>query len=112
MLLRLLVEELGGLVVLRAEGEIDTSTADNLTQAVDAALEPGGVRLAVDLSQVTFVDSAGASALLAAHRSAIARGGRLGVVSPSGQVLRLLRLLGLDGALRLFDDVPTAERDL
>jgi anti-anti-sigma factor len=112
MLLRLVVEEVDGLVVIRAEGEIDTSTVGSLDDAVDTALRKGSDRLVLDLSQVIFVDSAGASALLTAHRAAEARGGRLGVVSPSDQVLRVVRLLGLDGILRVFGDLPAARRDL
>ena len=112
MLVRLIVEEVDEQVVLRANGEIDTSTVDSLTNAVEAALDDGHERVFLDLSQITFIDSSGAGDLLAAHRAAEARGARLAVVAPSSQVRRVVRLLGLEDRLHLFDDLQEAIRDL
>ena len=112
MLLRVVVREVDGQVVLSAVGEVDTSTADMVPDAVDAVLDAGGVRVFLDLSQVTFIDSSGASAVLAAHRAAEARDARLAVVSPSRQALRVIELLGLEDLLRIYDDLPAAIRDL
>ncbi|MFF3699035.1 STAS domain-containing protein [Streptomyces sp. NPDC002221] len=52
----------GDIRVLRWSGELDMETAESLY--AQAAAEPPGERLILDLSQVTFMDSMGLNALL------------------------------------------------
>ena len=55
--------------------------------------------LAVDVSNVTDIDSAGIQLLLALRRSVATRGGTLTLASPSGDVRAALAVLGLDERL-------------
>lgn len=53
-------------------GEVDSSTAPGLCDCLlDVLGRPGLTSVEVDLSQVTFLDSAGLSALAVAHRAAV-----------------------------------------
>jgi anti-anti-sigma factor len=55
---------------VRAAGEVDASSAPQIAAAVEAALAGGARQLLLDLSEVTFLGTAGVHALLGAHRRA------------------------------------------
>ena len=83
------------------EGEVDVSNADELRNAVDAALALDAPEVTVDLSQVPYIDSTGIGVLVgAAHRAADA-GKKLVVASPKKNVARVLGLLGVADDLNI-----------
>lgn len=83
------------------EGEVDVSNADELRDAVDAALALDAPEIIVDLSQVPYIDSTGIGVLVgAAHRAADA-GKKLVVASPQKNVARVLGLLGVADDLNI-----------
>jgi anti-sigma B factor antagonist len=89
-----------GCAVVTARGEIDVASAASLRSALMDGLDRSQ-RVIVDLSDVTFLDCAGLSALTAGLRAARRSGGALRLVIHGGQaVSRLLTLTGLD---QLFD---------
>ena len=65
-------------VVLQAKGEVDSSTAGDLTSQLDAALQQAGTQssrlLIVDLQAVTYFGSAGLNAVLDCHRQGLQAG--------------------------------------
>jgi anti-anti-sigma factor len=82
-------------VVLTLSGELDLSSAPELEQAMtDGRPEPGR-RLLLDLALLSFMDSTGVSVLVRAKQNADANGWLIAVRSPTGQVRRLLELVGL-----------------
>ncbi|MGW0338134.1 STAS domain-containing protein [Streptomyces sp. NPDC003011] len=85
-----------GIEIVTLSGQIDYSIRDHLHYAL---LPPDGARpprTVVDLSGVTFIDSTGINALIAAHRAATTAHGWLRLAAPQEPVLHLLRLLGVD----------------
>lgn len=83
------------------EGEVDVSNADELRNAVDAAIVLDAPEVTVDLSQVPYIDSTGIGVLVgAAHRAADA-GKKLVVASPQKNVARVLGLLGVADDLNI-----------
>jgi len=88
----------GGVVEIVPHGEIDLETAPEIRSAVDAAFaadEPTLIR--VDLSDVTFVDSVGISALVGGYHTAAIRGSRLIITEPSEFVYKQLFISGVVG---------------
>jgi anti-sigma B factor antagonist len=77
-------------------GELDISSAPALEHAVSEALDGQGGDFRLDLSQLTFMDSTGANALLHVHKRVDGLGRRLVVVSPTDAVRMVLEILGLD----------------
>ncbi|MEV6448415.1 STAS domain-containing protein [Amycolatopsis sp. NPDC051716] len=95
----------GGAVVT-VEGELDVATAPRLRAEVAAlVLQPGQV-LVVDLAGVTFCDSSGISALIAARNVAEAAGA---AVALAALPARLSRTFGLIGLADFFPTYPSAE---
>jgi anti-anti-sigma factor len=85
----------GTRTVLRLTGEADLTTralAEVLT--AEAAKKPR--LLLVDMSGLTFIDSAALHEIVRAHRKLRADGCLLALVSPSPIVARILQLSGLD----------------
>ena len=67
-LFRVTVEPLEETCLIRARGELDRSTADRLSSALDAA-RADGVTAMLDLSAVSFIDTAGLRVLLCSGRA-------------------------------------------
>ena len=100
-LVSLSVDVAGDTVVLTAAGEIDSSSAPQLTAVLDDILAEEPSELTVDLCGVTFLDSAGLCALAVAHRRAGETGVRLRVRASGRAVVRPLEITGLYDLLRV-----------
>lgn len=101
-------------VFVRVRGEIDSSTADDLTAHLTAALalaadHPARL-LVVDLEPVTFFGSAGLNAVLDCHKQAQTVDTAVRVVADHGQVLQPIRLTELDRILDVYPTVSDALR--
>lgn len=83
-------------------GDIDVSVAAKIASLADPAVAAHTGQVVVDLSAVTFIDSSGVGALVALHNSLADRGlGPLRVVPGPPNVMRVLRLVGLDEVFEL-----------
>ena len=91
----------GDMVTLTVRGEIDLSTSTRLNRELDATLDlqPPLVRLRIDLSEVTFMDTTGVALLLKARRRALELGARFSVSSSSPALTRLFEIAGLTALL-------------
>jgi anti-anti-sigma factor len=86
-------------VELRVSGRLDASWADHLSRALDGAVRGGADRIVVEMSQISYVSSAGIRVLLQAHRQVRKIGGALAVANPSESVREVLTLTGLEALL-------------
>lgn len=88
-----------------ASGEVDSATAPGLRDCLlEALARPGVGTVEVDLSRVTFLDSAGLSALAVAHRAATGSGRRLMVRCGTARaVVRPLQITGLWDVFAVVD---------
>lgn len=87
---------------LALSGELDLTGAQPVDEAVEAALTSGASEILLDLTQTTFIDSAGVGALLSAQRRTERSGAAFRLVSPPGSEGRLvIDLAGLATLLNL-----------
>jgi anti-sigma B factor antagonist len=103
------VSDLGPAVRLTAAGEIDSTSAPVLKDRVDALLDADVVELTVDLTGVTFLDSAGLCVLAAAYRRATSEQRRIRVLASSRAVIRPLQITGLWDLLQVEKVVPGSD---
>jgi anti-sigma B factor antagonist len=92
--------------LITVSGEVDSATAPGLRGCLLEVLARPGVEVVeVDLSHVTFLDSAGLSALATAHRAAEAAGRTLRMRCGTARaVVRPLQITGLWDVFSVVDD--------
>jgi anti-sigma B factor antagonist len=88
-----------GDALLFLAGEVDLSHVDALWRAASSALATTPRRLVLDVSAVTFLDSAILGVLIRINRAADDLGKGFTLRRPSPLVLRLLRLTGLESLI-------------
>lgn len=99
------IEHLDGMAVLNLEGEIDLDSHAAVTRAT-LPLTRSGRPIVLDMSRVTFLDSAGIACLLALRNAAIENGTPMIVRDPSEPVRRALG--SADGTLSFLTTPPAA----
>jgi anti-sigma B factor antagonist len=93
----------GGVPVITAPAEIDTSTASELRAILFEWQRRGYATIVVDLTGIRCCDSAGLRELVWAHKLAVADGGGLRlVISAEGPAARIFAVTGLDAAIPRF----------
>jgi anti-sigma B factor antagonist len=85
-----------GIALARLSGRLDAAAAPHVLARLKDAVAGGKSRLAVDLSEVSFIDSTGLGTLVSGLKAARKAEGDLRLVAPSPQAQRLLRLTTLD----------------
>jgi anti-anti-sigma factor len=98
-------------VVLTLDGELDLDTAPMLYSCLEEIVGRGSRRLVVDAGALTFCDSTGLSALLAAHQACTSAGGFLRLAAPDELLTRLLTVVGLQGTIPIYSSVDDALAD-
>jgi anti-anti-sigma factor len=94
-------------VTLEVDGELDMATGETLKHAVHGVLEQGAMKVRIDLTRTTFVDSAGLAALVRAAREVRERRGEVHVHSPRGSEARVfIELSGTQSIVGLSEDPP------
>ena len=93
--------------VIALRGELDVATVPALEEALRAALDAGRTALAIDLLELTFLDSTGLMVLLNGLRRVMRQDGRLVLACTNPTVLRLLDVTGTSST---FTVVETREQ--
>ena len=86
------VEQLEIGVVVRAAGEVDGTTAQQLEDPLLRAAEKGAVQL--DLAKVPYMSSAGLRVLILAAQALQKRGERLRIINVAPQIYNILNVAG------------------
>jgi anti-anti-sigma factor len=99
----------GDFVELRLRGMLDSTWAPHLVSAVDDIVRAGVHRVLLNLAGVTYLSSAGISALLSMQKKLAPIHGVFAVCHPSPQVRQVLKLTGLERHL-VRDDVEAVRQ--
>ena len=94
----------GGAHVVHVSGELDLATAPLVEEAL---ADVSGEILVIDLSDCTFLDSAGIRALVAAARDR-AGTSRLRIVTADPGIVRLLEITGVDTIIHVHPSIDAA----
>jgi anti-anti-sigma factor len=103
-------EEEGGVPIVVIEGEIDASNSPEISSRLRDALSNQGTILIVDLSETTYIDSAGINVLFQLGVELRERQQQLLlVVAPDSPIARMIAIVGLNEAVPTH---PTREAAL
>lgn len=92
------------------QGEIDVYTAPRLKERLVEVIEGGCANVVIDLDGVTFIDSSGLGVLVSALRRARERDGAVRIVCSRENILKILRITGLDKVFPVFADMADARQ--
>jgi anti-sigma B factor antagonist len=85
----------GETAILRLQGDLDVATAPELAELCHSVHARGAKQVVIDLTETTFLDSAGLRALVGAQRLFGGEGANVRLTHPSEAVIRLLDITGL-----------------
>ena len=102
--------ERSGVVVLCLSGRLDAYTASSLYVVLVDTISQKQRKLIVDLTEVTFLDSAGLGALVGGMKRARQGGGDLRLVGLHPDIGIIFELTRLDCAFEILDDVNAGVR--
>jgi anti-sigma B factor antagonist len=100
------VDERDSLAVVALDGELDLATAPALATAIDEQVGQGRVNIVLDLTKLSFCDSAGLRVFVRYRRQLEEAGGRFVVAAPTPMVRRVLEISGL---AEMFGSYATVE---
>ncbi|MEV4006331.1 STAS domain-containing protein [Actinomadura sp. NPDC049753] len=97
----------GTWLVVELRGELDLFTAPALADRVEALIrQPSSPRIALQVSQVGFCDSAGINTFVRLWKRAGAAGRELVLLRPHPRVAQVLAMTALDHYLPVHDTLP------
>ena len=94
--------------VLPLEGEIDLRVSATVAASLNAMIGKKPKRLVVDLSRVTYIDSAGLAAFIEAMQKVEAYGGKFALAGLQETVRSIFENSRLDQVFQIFPDVDAA----
>ena len=99
------VQEFKHCDMITLKGRIDSATAPQLTQALEAANNTGKYKLVVNMKDLEYMSSAGFRALLAAQRNSKRYNrGEVVLASVPDRIREALELAGFTELFKTFDD--------
>ncbi len=91
--------------MIKIKGRVDSATAPQLAQTLEAADEKGVHKLVLDMSELEYMSSAGFRALLAAQRNSKKYNrGEVVLASVPERIREALELAGFTELFKTFDD--------
>ena len=91
--------------VISVSGEVDLATSPELDGAIIAALDSGTAGLAIDLSNVTFMDSSGLGVIVRGLKRCREADIELDLVITNERVLKVSGITGLDQVIPIHDAI-------
>ena len=87
--------------IIRLTGRIESATSSEVEMAIKSQLDFGEIFVALDLSGVEYLSSAGIRLIIAAAKRAHALNGEFALISPQGYVKDVLRMSGILTSVRI-----------
>jgi anti-sigma B factor antagonist len=94
--------------VLSLEGDIDLHVSPVVTESLNAMIKKKQKRMVIDLSGVTYIDSAGIAAFILAMQEVEAYGGEFFLSGLQETLRSIFETSRLDRTFRIFPDVDAA----
>src|SRR5712664_263823 len=94
--------------VVPLKGEIDLHVSPSVTASLNSMIEKKPQRLVVDLSGVTYIDSAGLAALIGAMQKVEGYGGKFLLAGLQETVRSIFEISRLDQVFQIFPDADAA----
>lgn len=97
-----------GFGVVTPRGRVNMVSARQLREALSGLVDAGCPRIALDLSQTSFLDSSGLGAIIAGLKTARQAGGDLRIVAPTPEVMAVFELTNMHRLMQPRESVDRA----
>lgn len=104
----ILTSEVEGVTVITLEGFLDAHTAPQFEEAVQAAMQAGHCRIAVDCAKLSYISSAGLGVFMSFIEEIRDLHGDIKICGLLPKVRHTFEILGFQDIFDLVEDVPTA----
>jgi anti-anti-sigma factor len=98
----------GTVTLVRISGTVDALTSGEVTRFFDELIAENYTLIAIDMSDLDYMSSAGLRVLLLALKQVRPLEGDLRLASPQDAVLRVLRMAGLTSIIEVYNTVEEA----
>lgn len=95
-------------LILVADGGLNTNTADQFIESLEKLVEAGLGKIIVDCGSLTYISSYGLGVLLRLHKRLKERGGNVKLCAIGGIVPQALEITRLDKFFEVYPDVNRA----
>jgi anti-sigma B factor antagonist len=103
---------LGPVPLLRLSGEIDIEVEPEFRAAIIRLINEGHPSIALDLHDVTYMDSTGLRILISAKKRTAERQGTVYIIGCRGQVRRVFDLLSMERLFVMCDEEAVARANV
>ena len=100
-----------GVTVFVLEGRVDSTGANEMDSALQEVAAAGHHKMVLDMSRVTYINSAGLRTLADILTQNRANGGDLRLVALSSKVERVFKIIGFDKFFETYSGVDAAIAD-
>ena len=91
------------LITVRLDGELDHRSVDKIREKIEyEILKTGIMNIALDFSNVMFMDSSGIGLILGRYKTVRALGGRLILFGMSREIERIIKMSGIDKIAEIY----------
>ena len=94
--------------VLPLEGDIDLHVSPAVSESLNAMIKKKPERIVIDLSRVTYIDSAGIAVLILSMQQVEAYGGKFFLAGLQETLRSIFETSRLERVFRIFPDVDAA----
>ena len=94
--------------VVQLNGELDIDQAVRVREHLDKVIDGGALRLIIDLSDVSYIDSTGLGMLVAVHKRLVAEQGFYVLTVPRASQRKVFEITGLSTVLVIMQSLEEA----
>ncbi len=102
------IQHEGDIPILELHGVLNVASAPTFQTALQSILDEGGNQIAMDMADVSFMDSSGLGVLIAACRRLDGMGGRIALLNVVPAVRKVLQLTRTDRTFDMHDTLDAA----
>lgn len=100
--------EQGDVTVFSLKGNLDALTAPSLKKEIESLLAARKINVVFDLSGLELIDSSGVGAIVSLFKRVRTLQGDVKIAQLNGQPAEIFKLLRLDKAFEIFEEIDTA----
>ena len=98
----------GSIPVIAVSGEIDVATAPELRECLHRVIADGNATVALDLLEVSFLDSTALGVLVGGLKRCRELGGDMRVVVADPRIIKIFEITGLTNVFTISDSLQAA----